>query len=143
MRILRPATATLLAGGIIVAVTQPTPAQTPASQAKQTLSQAETVAVDGGSQAIPPRTSVSECWEAWKAREHLREGPNPRPSDGLLFLGHGDSEVRANPGTRTWLAARTAAFTQAELRARSALAEAIGVHLQSSRATRSLKSGGD
>ena len=113
------------------------------AQSAEAVSSIEASALNGSSFARQQSTSIEQCWASWKKEQHLHEGSNDRPDGSSIYVGFDSSEVRGSFGTSSWIAARGAAFTRAELSARKALAEKIGVDLRSQRETLLYKAGGD
>lgn len=89
-------------------------------------------------------TNVEQCWADWLASEKLTEGKNARPDGSFRLVARGQGEVNAEKSDASrWIAARDAAFSIAELNARNALAQFIGLEISSSRSFDAFMAGGD
>ncbi len=72
-----------------------------------------------------PSSTVEDLWREWLREEGRVEGRNVLPDGRLVFFTSGTEQIRAAPGSTSWVAARYAAFTAAELQARAELARAL------------------
>src|SRR3954452_13750174 len=64
--------------------------------------------------------TVEECWSRWLGDQHLADGFNNK--DGrTIIVAQGTGSVAADKGSQKFVPARSAAFTQAELAAKSSL----------------------
>ena len=131
-----------LAGAVMLALTFGSSGGALAQQS-EAMPKAEASVLSGPGVSGHLATTVDQCWASWKQEEHLHEGSNDRPDGSIVYLGVSASEVRGNVGGSSWIAARGAAFTRAELQARAALAKKIGTDLRSRRSVAAYKAGGD
>ncbi len=83
-----------------------------------------------------PSSTVEDLWREWLREAGRVEGRNVLPDGRLVFFTSGTEQIRAAPGSTSWVAARYAAFTAAELQARAELARTLeaevkcnGLHL--------------
>lgn len=88
------------------------------------------------------KQTVEACWEAWKAREGLKEGRNERNGD-LVLLQKGEEAVAVDGKAPQWLAARDAAFQRSEIQARQSMSDAIATDIRSGRSVSNEGFGGD
>lgn len=86
--------------------------------------------------------SIEACWAAWKQREGLEEGQNRR-NNSLILVAQAQQRVLVEPGSTRWLAARSAAFSQAEMAARGDLARVMRFTIGSDRSLSVQDLGGD
>jgi hypothetical protein len=77
-------------------------------------------------------TTVEECWSQWLNERHLSDGLNKRKGSPI-FVAQGFGTVTADKGNQNIIAARSAAFNQAELAAKKAISEYVGVEIRSYR----------
>src|SRR3954469_19861135 len=67
-----------------------------------------------------PAITVEECWSQWLSDQHLSDGSNEREGRTII-VAQGTGTVAADIGSQNFIAARSAAFIQAELAAKKAV----------------------
>src|SRR5690242_17781271 len=93
------------------------------------------VCLSGPLRAEPtaPAITVEQCWSQWLSDQHLLEGSNER--DGrTVIIAQGTGTAAVDKGDRSFMAARSAAFIQAELAAKKAISDYIATQIGSHRA---------
>ena len=89
-----------------------------------------------------PAITVEQCWSQWLSDNHIKEGLNEQ--DGRTVINaQGTGTVAADKGSGSFIAARSAAFIQAELAAKKAIADYVATEIASHRASAIYLSGGD
>jgi len=89
-----------------------------------------------------PAITVEECWSQWLSDQHLSDGSNEREGRTII-VAQGTGTVAADIGSQNFIAARSAAFIQAELAAKKAVSAYVATQVKSHRAADIYLSGGD
>ncbi|MDO9713158.1 hypothetical protein [Paracraurococcus lichenis] len=74
--------------------------------------------------------SIEALWRQWLRNEGRREGRNPLPDGGLTLISKGVEPIRADVGSPSWVAARLAAYSTAEISARATLADQLATEVR-------------
>lgn len=87
--------------------------------------------------------TVEECWQNWLTNNKLSEGENALPNGNIQFVAVGQQTVMSASTSGRWVTERGVAFDQAQLQARSKLAEYLGQAIRSEQVSSVFRAGGD